>query len=103
MSMVVKSKLKTMGHESDMHDLSAEVDPPASSLHVHCTDVDGEWLVWGDKGEYRMLPVHDKGDAAIRGPAANIWLLLMGRLDRSKLDVVGDASAAAAWLDLPNW
>jgi uncharacterized protein (TIGR03083 family) len=81
----------------------AEVDPPASSLHVHCTDVDGEWLVWGDKGEYRMLPVHDKGDAAIRGPAANIWLLLMGRLDRSKLDVVGDASAAAAWLDLPNW
>ena len=50
-----------------------------------------------------MLPVHDKGDAAIRGPAADIWLLLMGRLDRSKLDVVGDASAAAAWLDLPNW
>src|SRR5690606_16527072 len=27
---------------------------PASSFHVHCTDVDGEWLVWSDGGEYRM-------------------------------------------------
>jgi uncharacterized protein (TIGR03083 family) len=80
-----------------------EVDPPAVSLHIHCTDVDGEWLVWGENGKYRMLPVHDKGDAAIRGTAANIWLLLMGRIDRSKLDIAGDASAADAWLDLPNW
>ncbi|MFT7504174.1 MAG: hypothetical protein ACI91Q_002988 [Gammaproteobacteria bacterium] len=81
----------------------AKIDPPAVSLHVHCTDVDGEWLVWGEDGKYRMLPVHDKGDAAIRGTAADIWLLLMGRLDRSELNIVGDASAADAWLDLPNW
>ena len=81
----------------------AEIDPPAVSLHVHCTDVAGEWLVWGENGKYRMLPVHDKGDAAIRGPAADIWLMLMGRLDRSELDIVGDASTADAWLDLPNW
>ena len=81
----------------------AEVEPPTVSLHVHCTDVDGEWLVWNENGTYRMLPVHDKGDAAIRGTAANIWLLLMGRIDRSELDIVGDASAADAWLDLPNW
>lgn len=81
----------------------AKVDPPTASLHIHCTDVDGEWLVWGENGEYRMLPVHDKGDAAIRGAAADIWLLLMGRLGRSELDIVGDASAAATWLDLPNW
>ncbi len=79
------------------------VTPPSVSLHVHCTDVDGEWLVWGDDGVYRMLPVHDKGDAAIRGAAADIWLLLMGRLDRRALDIVGDSSAADAWLDLPGW
>lgn len=76
---------------------------PAVSLHVHCTDVDGEWLIWNENGTYRMLPVHDKGDAAIRGTAADIWLLLMGRIDRSALDIVGDATAADAWLDLPAW
>ena len=63
----------------------------------------GEWLVWSDNGSYRMLPVHDKGDAALRGPAADIWLVLMGRLDRSEVDIVGDPAAADAWLDLPDW
>ena len=85
----------------------ADVELPISSLHVHCTDVDGEWLIWSDGGIYRMLPVHDKGDAAIRGAAADIWLLLMGRLDRdgvdSSINIVGDAAAADAWLDLPGW
>lgn len=81
----------------------ANVAPPAASLHVHCTDVDGEWLIWSDNGTYRMLPVHDKGDAALRGRAADLWLCLMGRLDRSELDIVGDAAAADAWLDLPGW
>ncbi len=78
---------------------------PAQSLHVHCTDVDGEWLIWSEGGTYRMLPVHDKGDAAIRGTAADIWLLLMGRLDRTEgtIDLVGDPAAAHAWLDLPGW
>lgn len=76
---------------------------PSTSLHVHCTDVDGEWLVWSDNGTYRMLPVHDKGDAAIRGAAADIWLLMMGRFDRSRLDIVGDVAAADSWLDLPAW
>lgn len=77
--------------------------PPTASLHVHCTDVDGEWLVWNDGGAYRMLPVHDKGDAALRGTAADLWLTLMRRLDRAEVDIVGDPAAADAWLDLPAW
>jgi uncharacterized protein (TIGR03083 family) len=81
----------------------ADIPPPGSSLHVHCTDADGEWLVWSDNGTYRMLPVHDKGDAALRGPAADLWLVLMGRLDRREVDIVGDPAAADAWLDLPDW
>ena len=82
---------------------SHSVDAPTASLHVHCTDTDGEWLIWGEAGAYRMLPIHDKGDAALRGPAADLLLVLMGRLDRSVVDIVGDPAAAAAWLDLPGW
>jgi len=81
----------------------AETGPPSASLHVHCTDVDGEWLVWSDDEQYRMLPVHDKGNAAMRGPAQDLLLVLMGRLDRAEIDIVGDAEAADSWLDVGTW
>jgi uncharacterized protein (TIGR03083 family) len=74
--------------------------PPTSSLHVHCTDVDGEWLVWSEDGEYRMERAHAKGDAALRGPAEAILLRLWGRPSprADELNPVGDESALAAWL-----
>jgi uncharacterized protein (TIGR03083 family) len=73
---------------------------PDGSLHVHCTDVEGEWLVWSDDGEYRMIRAHQKGDAALRGPAAPILLRLWGRDSgrAGELDSVGDESVLAAWL-----
>lgn len=73
---------------------------PDSSLHVHCTDVDGEWLVWNDDGSYRMKRAHEKGDAALRGPAEAILLRLWGRPSRraDELSPVGDESALDAWL-----
>ncbi|MCB0966113.1 MAG: hypothetical protein KDB37_04705, partial [Ilumatobacter sp.] len=73
---------------------------PAGSLHVHCTDVDGEWLVWNEGGEYRMKRAHEKGDAALRGPAEAILLRLWGRTsDRSdELSPVGDEHVLAEWL-----
>lgn len=80
-----------------------EIDPPSASLHVHCTDTDGEWLIWSDGGEYRMLPVHDKGDAAMRGTAEALLLVLTGRTDRNEIDIVGERAAADPWLDLPGW
>ena len=79
----------------------AEIVPDAS-LHVHCTDVEGEWLVWNADGEYRMKRAHEKGDAALRGPAETILLALWGRPhDRAgELDPVGDESALDAWLSI---
>lgn len=73
---------------------------PVGSLHVHCTDVDGEWLVWSDEGDYRLIRAHEKGDAALRGPAEPILLRLWGRdTDRtSELSPIGDESVLAAWL-----
>ena len=80
---------------------------PSTSLHVHCTDDTladgaGEWIVWGDNGDYRMEAVHRKGDAALRGNAADLLLTMMGRTDHASLDLVGDADVVAAWLDLPG-
>ena len=76
------------------------VSVPDGSLHVHCTDVDGEWLVWSDDGDYRMIRAHQKGDAALRGPAAPILLRLWGRDSgrEHELGRVGDEAVLAAWL-----
>jgi uncharacterized protein (TIGR03083 family) len=75
-------------------------DLPAGSLHVHCTDVTGEWLVWTDDDGYQMVRAHQKGDAALRGPAAAILLKLWGRQadDAAELNPVGDESVLDAWL-----
>ena len=80
---------------------------PATSLHVHCTDEgladgSGEWIVWGEDGEYRMDAVHRKGDAALRGTAADLLLAVMGRTDTATLELIGDPAVASAWLDLPG-
>lgn len=79
------------------------VEAPSGSLHLHCTDVDGEWLVWFDDG-LQLRREHAKGDAAVRGPAEAMLLTLWGRSTprRSELDVVGDASVAEAWLSTPS-
>ncbi|MDJ0767674.1 MAG: maleylpyruvate isomerase family mycothiol-dependent enzyme [Ilumatobacter sp.] len=71
---------------------------PAGSLHVHCTDVDGEWLVWSDRDGYHVVREHQKGDAALRGPAGQLLLRLMGRGDGDDLSPLGDEGVLAGWL-----
>lgn len=78
-----------------------DVALPASSLHVHCTDTPGEWLVQAVDGRLVFDRAHAKGDAALRGRAEDLLLRLWGRpVDAGAIEVVGDASAANAWLAL---
>ena len=69
---------------------------PDGSLHVHCTDVDGEWLVTSADGGLHVRREHAKGDAALRGPAEVLLLALWGRdaPGRDALEVVGDPAVA---------
>lgn len=79
---------------------------PGSTLHVHCTDVAGEWLVWASGSALEMQREHAKGDAALRGPASALALALWARPwpgahgGPAGVDIVGDTEAAAAWLAL---
>jgi uncharacterized protein (TIGR03083 family) len=78
-------------------------DAPAGSLHVHCTDVAGEWLAWYDGDGYHFTREHAKGDAALRGPAEQLLLALYHReYDTAALSQVGDEAVAAAWLGAPG-
>jgi uncharacterized protein (TIGR03083 family) len=69
--------------------------PLPGSVHLHCTDVDGEWFVHPDG---RVEPIHAKGDVALRGSASNLLLALYGRVPADNLDVIGDRAVADAFL-----
>jgi hypothetical protein len=74
---------------------------PVGSLHIHCTDAHGEWLVTLDDG-FELERAHAKGAAALRGPAEALLLRLWNRdTDRAgELSPVGDDTVLDAWLSL---
>jgi len=63
------------------------------SVHVHCTDTEGEWLVQPSAGGVEVTREHAKGDAALRGPAGDLLLRLCNRGTGG--EVVGEPSVVA--------
>lgn len=53
--------------------------PEGESLHAHATDREGEWMVRVAPGSVVVTREHAKGDLALRGPAADLLLVLWGR------------------------
>ncbi len=72
------------------------------SVHVHCTDVDGEWTFKTDDGLLRVDRGHAKGDVALRGPASSLLLVLWRRLKpgEGSTEVLGDGAVLDRWLAL---
>jgi uncharacterized protein (TIGR03083 family) len=65
--------------------------PEAGSIHLHTTDTPGEWLVLLDADGVQLTREHAKGDVAVRGPASEVLLVLMGRKTMDAVDVFGEA------------
>ena len=65
--------------------------PLPGSVHLHCTDVEGEWFI---HPEGRVEPIHAKGDVAIRGTASDLLLVLYARVMLDDLEVIGDSVVA---------
>ncbi len=66
------------------------------TVHLHATDVEGEWLIRFAPGDVVVETGHAKGDAAVRGAAGDLLLWLWGRVSLDDLEVFGDRSAAEA-------
>jgi len=71
------------------------LDPPRV-LHVHPTDIDGEWLIRLDEG-IEVRREHGDGDCTVRGPASDLHLLLWNRRTPDGLEVDGDSSLLDFW------
>jgi uncharacterized protein (TIGR03083 family) len=78
--------------------LNARRGTVGGSVHIHCTDVAGEWTIREAHGEFVVTREHAKGDAAIRGAASDVLLALWRRAPLSTVDVLGDAATAARFV-----
>ena len=77
--------------------------PLGGSVHLHCTDVAGEWFVVdGAEGGLTVTREHAKGDCALRGAAGDLLFVLWRRLPLDRADVVGDGDLAARFVARPD-
>ena len=60
-----------------------------ATVHLHATDADGEWLVTFLGTATTIAREHAKGDAAVRGLAADLLLASWGRVPADRLEVFG--------------
>jgi uncharacterized protein (TIGR03083 family) len=70
------------------------------SLHLHATDLEGEWMIRLRQGTLTVENGHGKGDAAVRGTASDLLLGLWGRLEYSdiaRFECFGSTSVVEAW------
>jgi len=64
------------------------------SVHLHCTDADGEWTITNpDSDNMKFDRTHTKSDAAIKGEA-NALLLWVWRRPGPRVEIFGDTAVA---------
>lgn len=71
-----------------------------ASVHLHATDIDGEWMITLGGGGFTWTRGHGKGSVAVRGAASDLLLLAYGRLsaDDQRCTVFGDQELLTSWL-----
>ena len=79
---------------------AGEAPDLGGSLHVHTTDVEGEWTLRPGPDRLEVERGHGKGDAALRGPASDVLLALWGRPVLDGVEIFGDASVVERWRQL---
>lgn len=69
-----------------------------ATVHLHATDAPGEWTVRLEPGGVSASRGHAKGDAALRGRAEDLLLVLWRRRPPDRLEVLGAADVAHRFL-----
>ena len=82
--------------------VDADRRPPAGlgTLHLHCTDTDGEWFAALGGGRIVVRREHAKADVAARGRAEDLLLVCWRRRPAAAVEVLGDAATLTGWIDL---
>ena len=78
-----------------------ELNRVGDSLHLHATDAPGEWTIGLTADGFSFETGHAKATVAVRGAAADLFLLLWNRrrpADAERFEIFGDAALVDAWL-----
>ena len=67
------------------------------TVHLHATDAESEWLLTLHADRVDVERGHAKGDAAVRGAARDLLLLVWGREPLGDLETFGDESVIATF------
>jgi uncharacterized protein (TIGR03083 family) len=70
------------------------------SVHLHCTDTDGEWMITPSNSRIEVSREHAKGDVALRGPAQLLLQVMWRRISvDDALEVGAEVFGSRAALD----
>lgn len=69
------------------------------TLHVHLTDVDGEWVITRELAGPHVERTHRRADVAVRGPATAVLAVLTNRREPADggVEVLGDTELLEHW------
>jgi len=67
------------------------------TLHLHATDVDGEWLITLAPSGLVVDRTHGKADLALRGAVSDLELVLYQRPALGPVESFGDQAILDAW------
>lgn len=70
----------------------------SGSLHLHATDIEGEWMIHLRPGGFDISHGHGKGDVAARGTARDLLGATLDRGSTEPLEIFGDADLLHFWL-----
>jgi uncharacterized protein (TIGR03083 family) len=77
---------------------SFDVSGLVGDVHVHCTDVEGEWTFQAVDGKVEITSGHGKAAAAIRGTASDLALFLYHRARVGTIEQFGDTDLIDSWM-----
>ena len=92
----ISTLLALDGIEEKLFLYPADTEFPDASIHLHCTDCEGEWMLASSSGGLEIKREHGKGDAAVKGRAEDILLYLWGR-GQENLECFGDEEVINTW------
>lgn len=80
----------------------------AGTVHLHCTDTDGEWMLTPQATGIEVTREHGKGDVALRAPAHMLLQVVWRRMSveearASGAEVFGNRSMLDAFIDLSQF
>jgi hypothetical protein len=78
------------------------------TVHFHCTDTDGEWMLTPQVAGIEVTREHGKGDVALRAPAHMLLQVVWRRMSVDEAlangaEVFGNRSALDAFIDLSQF